>query len=402
MFLPVYISNLISQLEYSGFEAYVVGGCVRNALLGLDASDYDMTTNALPEQMKEVFSSYRVIETGLKHGTLTVLSDGHPVEITTYRIDGTYADHRKPDSVSFTRRLEDDLSRRDFTVNAMAYNPKTGIIDFYNGQKDLDARLIRCVRNPETRFNEDALRILRGIRFAATYGFQIEPETAKAMHCCALHLESISAERKQEELKKILLAPYFAETVSDFHDVFCRIIPSFAACKNQWSNLIHTVSNAERNLCVRIAVLLSPFTADNALQILADLRFDRESIDTVAAVQEVQTVPKDKPGIKRAMRKYGPDTVRKQLAYLKALDTSVETSAAEAMLNAVLLHGEAYHRGMLQINGSDLKAIGITGREVGTILNKLLDEIIDETIPNDREILLTRAKILSNKKTGEI
>ena len=184
LILPKAVETAIDLLNNAGYEAFVVGGCVRNALLELPIYDYDMTTSATPEEMKEVFKEYKIIETGIKHGTLTIHIDHLPLEITTYRIESEYKDHRHPSSVSFSRHLKDDLERRDFTMNALAYHPKRRIIDYFNGIDDINHQIIRAINNPMVRFDEDALRIMRAIRFSATLNFTIESSTAKAIHDC--------------------------------------------------------------------------------------------------------------------------------------------------------------------------------------------------------------------------
>ena len=200
--LPKDVKLILSKLNEHKYEAYIVGGCVRDSLLGLAPHDWDICTSALPEQIIEVFNGYRVIPTGLKHGTVTVIINDSQYEITTYRIDGEYEDNRHPKEVSFTNSLKDDLSRRDFTINSMAYNPSVGLIDYFDGQNDLDRKIIKCVGNPNKRFNEDALRILRSLRFSSTYGFYVEKETNNAIHQNVNLLNNISNERIQNELCK--------------------------------------------------------------------------------------------------------------------------------------------------------------------------------------------------------
>ena len=204
IFIPQFVRTALDRLNECGYEGYIVGGCVRDSLLGKKPHDYDVCTNCTPDKMLEVFANFRTIETGLKHGTLTVLIEGEPVEITCYRSDGEYIGHRKPAKVTFESSLEEDLKRRDFTVNAMAYSPKEGLIDLYGGQGDLEKGIIKCVGEPEKRFDEDALRILRGLRFSSCLGFEIEEKTSKAILEQRELLKSISAERIASELKKLL------------------------------------------------------------------------------------------------------------------------------------------------------------------------------------------------------
>ncbi|MBO5364922.1 MAG: CCA tRNA nucleotidyltransferase, partial [Clostridia bacterium] len=207
MKLPTEVSNLLTRLESKGFEAFVVGGCVRDSLLNKKPADWDICTSAYPEDVQAIFPDHFVLPTGLKHGTVTVVSDGIHVEITTYRKDGIYLDSRHPESVTYTEEIKEDLKRRDFTINAMAYSPKKGLLDYFNGRNHLKKGVLCCVGDPVTRFSEDALRILRGLRFAAGYGLTIEPKTARAIHLCRDGLKSISAERILTELKKLLISP---------------------------------------------------------------------------------------------------------------------------------------------------------------------------------------------------
>ena len=219
MTLPSQVHTALDRLKAAGWEAFVVGGAVRDALRGCAAGDWDITTDAEPEQVEQVFSGERLIETGLRHGTVTVLIDGLPLEITTYRVDGGYSDHRRPDSVTFTRSLRADLLRRDFTMNALAYNPQTGLVDICGGAEDLARGVVRCVGEPERRFREDGLRILRALRFASVLGFTIEPETAAAIHRCAELLRYLAAERVLSELTKLLCGQNAGAVLREFSDV---------------------------------------------------------------------------------------------------------------------------------------------------------------------------------------
>ena len=223
--IPTPVLCALNTLNAAGYEAYIVGGCVRDSLLDTSPSDYDITTSATPEEMKAVLSDYKIIETGISHGTLTVLSQGNPLEITTFRCDGEYTDHRRPDSVTMTRNLREDLARRDFTVNAMAYSEKNGLIDLYNGKNDLDNRVIRCVGDASRRFEEDALRIMRALRFAATLGFSIEAETSRQIYEKAHLLSYVSAERIATEFCRLICGKNAADIILSYRDVFALIIP---------------------------------------------------------------------------------------------------------------------------------------------------------------------------------
>ncbi|MCM1578409.1 MAG: tRNA nucleotidyltransferase, partial [Ruminococcus sp.] len=231
--IPENVKKVIERLNEKGYEAFIVGGCVRDSLLGLPPKDYDVTTNALPEEIISCFEEggeFKVYPTGIKHGTVTVVCGGNNTEVTTYRVDGSYSDHRRPDSVTFSRVLEEDLARRDFTVNAMAYSDERGIIDPYGGQRDLFAHKIRCVGSPDERFEEDALRIMRALRFASALNFRIDRDTSEVIHRKRSLLREISAERISGELTGFVMGDAPAELMMEFDDVFCTVIPEFAKC----------------------------------------------------------------------------------------------------------------------------------------------------------------------------
>lgn len=224
-------ADILRRLRAAGYDAYLVGGCVRDSLLGREPHDWDVATSATPEEMKRVFAGSAVYDTGVKHGTLTVVAgDGQPYEVTTFRTEGRYSDGRRPDSVAFVRDLREDVSRRDFTVNAMAYSEETGLVDYFGGSEDLGRRLIRCVGNADERFNEDALRILRALRFASAYGFSIEAETAAAIHRNARLLDRIAQERIREELCRLLLGDGVLAVLLAYSDVMAVIIPELRPC----------------------------------------------------------------------------------------------------------------------------------------------------------------------------
>ena len=228
--LPQTVQKAIDRLEAMGYEAYAVGGCVRDSILGRTPNDWDITTSARPEQTAAVFCDARTVETGVQHGTLTVILDGMPLEITTYRRDGAYADNRHPEQVTFSGCIEDDLCRRDFTVNAMAYHPKRGLVDLYGGQEDLARGVIACVGDAETRFHEDGLRILRAIRFASVLDFSVEAATADAVHVCCGLLQNIAAERIREELCKLICGKGAVRILREYADVIAQPMPELYAC----------------------------------------------------------------------------------------------------------------------------------------------------------------------------
>ena len=279
--IPAGADFILRRLMENGFDAYVVGGCVRDSLLGLFPHDWDICTSARPEQMQAVFADCRVIETGLKHGTLTVLHDRIPYEVTTFRVDGGYTDHRHPDSVSFVSNVVDDLARRDFTVNAMAWNPQTGLVDAFHGQEDLRAGIIRAVGDPKTRFTEDALRILRALRFASVYGFRIDDATSQAAHDLRHTLTDVAAERIRVELAKLLCGQGAADILRAYPDVLFVLLPQLRAMHgfdqhnphhryDVWEHTLRALPHIPPTETLRLAILLHDsgkpdcFTLDEA------------------------------------------------------------------------------------------------------------------------------------------
>ncbi|MCM1487441.1 MAG: hypothetical protein NC203_03650, partial [Firmicutes bacterium] len=267
--LSAFAQSIIERLEQAGYEAYAVGGSVRNPLMGLAASDCDITASALPSETEKIFSDMRVVETGIKHGTVTVISGSSEAEITTFRTEGAYGDFRHPDSVAFTRSVNDDLARRDFTVNAVAYSPSKGIVDPYGGENDLKNNVLRCVGDPEKRFEEDALRIMRGLRFMAVYGFEPARETDAAFHAKKELLREISPERINAELCKLLCGDpeYLKRVLTNYHDVLSVIIPEISACygflqhthyhnRDVWEHTVSAVCSIEPAAHLRLAMLV--------------------------------------------------------------------------------------------------------------------------------------------------
>ena len=245
MELPAQVYLALSLLKGNGYESYIVGGCVRDSILGKTPNDYDITTNALPHQVKEVFENYKIIETGLKHGTVTVLIEGMPLEITTYRIDGVYKDHRRPENVTFTNSLQSDLSRRDFTINAMAYSPENGLADFFGGKKDLRNSIIACVGDAEHRFDEDGLRILRALRFASVMDFNIEEETSKAIFLKKELLKNIAYERISAEFSKLICGPGAEHIFREYVEVLGVFLPELLPMKGFAQNNEHHIYDVQ-------------------------------------------------------------------------------------------------------------------------------------------------------------
>lgn len=426
--LPPQVNTALTLLNQAGFEAFVVGGAVRDLLRGAPVHDWDITTSALPEQTKAVFSDYRLIETGLRHGTVTVLLDSTPLEITTYRTEGTYSDHRRPDKVEFTRSLEEDLARRDFTINAMAYHPKAGVVDPFGGKADLTARTIRCVGEPDKRFQEDALRMLRALRFAARFGFTIEPDTATAIHRNKFLLTHVAAERIREELTGLLCGSCVEPVLRKYHDVLSVPIPELAPlagfkqynrhhCHDIWGHTIAAVAAVPDLPTLRWAALLhdvgkpARFTLDEkgeghfyghaeesaeiADTITARLRFDNDSREQIRFLVEHHHLFLDinEKTVKRAVLRFGKERLNLLLHLLRAdtlghspccfhhLD---EIRCLESMIAAV----PEFTVKDLAVNGRDLMALGLSGAQIGQALDLLVNAVVFDGSENKKESLL--------------
>ncbi len=445
MVLPENISRALDMLESAGHEAWVVGGCVRDSLMGIIPHDYDITTSALPAETEQVFAGYRLIETGLKHGTVTVLADGSPIEITTYRVDGEYRDSRRPERVTFTRNIRDDVSRRDFTMNGIAYNPKQGYFDEFGGAEDIKAGVIRCIGKPEKRFREDALRILRGLRFSASLGFEIEENTARAMHDTRELLNKISAERVFSELCGLMTGRNSHRNIfrvlTEFRDIAAVIIPEFRKCTGfvQHSRFHcfdvyeHCVMSAQKaaeisagsecRLPLTLAMLLhdigkpqrftlgedgeghfyghAAVSADIAEDILRRLKCSnalRERVCTIVRYHDVPLSDTDK-SVRRLLRKYGLETVR-DICLTHICDDSAKTPECAGRCGewcAVLSRAEALAPSCcltlkdLAVDGKALSGLMEPSPEMGKALKFLLDEVINGNFPNEREFLLKEA-----------
>ncbi len=386
--IPNGAQKIIDKLSERGFRADIVGGCVRDALLGKTANDFDITTSASPEEMLEVFRGFRVIETGLKHGTLTVISDGEPYEVTTYRIDGEYSDSRHPDSVTFTRSIEEDLSRRDFTVNAMAYSEKYGLTDLFFGKKDVEEKIIRAVGNPEKRFCEDALRILRALRFSSVLSFSVEEETAEAARRCKSLLLNVSEERIYSEWKKLIAGKGAYDVISAFPDIISVILPELEGYRLPERGLFDEASGAVRFIC-----LFSLNVKDGAPQSFERackrLKTDRKTREDGTLVLENISAPLDtKAGILRILSKIGEE--RTALLINTRIALGASDKRAEQLLKTAVSDGSVYKISDLAIDGRDLMEKGFSGEEIGRKLSALLDLVIDGEAENKREELLDK------------
>lgn len=437
MEIPEYVKNVLTALETAGHEAWCVGGCVRDLLLGRVPEDWDVTTNALPEETMALFGSH-AFPTGLQHGTVTVRAEHRSVEVTTYRVDGTYHDHRRPETVAFTPSLEEDLRRRDFTVNAMALDLQGNLRDPFGGQADLNAGILRCVGEADRRFGEDALRIMRGLRFAAVLGFRIERATAESIHTHRDLLEDIAAERIQVELFKLLCGKNAAAVLREYPDVlgvfWPEVLPMVGFdqrnrhhCYDVWEHTLHAVEAVPAELVLRCAMLLHDvgkpqcFTVDEAgnghfyghpeiSRELADAMLRRlkcatefrETVVRLVAWHD-RNIPRTDRGIRRAMRALGEENLRRLILIKRAdnlaqapeyRDTQREIDKAEAILDKLLAADACFSLRQLAVNGRDLAALGLSGPEIGRTLNRLLDQVVDGELPNERETLLEAARKL--------
>lgn len=382
--LPPYILACIQRLEDHGEEAYVVGGSLRDALLGVEPHDYDLATSAPPERTAALFSDHHVIKTGLQHGTITVLCEDIPVEITTFRVDGTYTDARHPDQVTFTRRITEDLARRDFTVNAMAYHPERGLIDPFGGREDLERHILRAVGDPQKRFEEDALRIMRAFRFSAQLGFDIERETLQGCVDSKQRLTSIARERIASEFLRLLLAPDPEPALRNMlnSDVFRYITEDYLP-KSEYLSLL---SRAPQNECARLALFLSETNREHAAHLLRKLKLSNKQITAVCAIlscmrQSVQT-PADARHLIASCGIYAPFAVR--LSSLLGYSPSNAISWVEGNDAPCTIS-------QLCVSGKDLMALGVRGKEIGSLLEALLSLVLEDPSLNERDGLLTLA-----------
>lgn len=426
------VAKAFAHLEAAGHMVYLVGGCVRDALLGKEPTDFDLCTSARPEEVCRVFASYRVIETGLQHGTVTILLDSLPLEITTFRRESGYSDGRRPDQVDFDVSLQEDLARRDFTINAMGFHPREGIIDCFGGQNDLQAGILRCVGEPERRFSEDALRLLRALRFAATQGLQIEAETEAALFRNKARLQGIAAERVRVELQKLLCGWDAARVLLRYWEVIGEVLPDLLAlqgfeqhsryhCYDVWQHSVVALANSPAEPILRWAALLHDLGkadcfsldeageghffghatqgADRADALLEGLRFDRVSREQIVSLVRLHDAPMaaQTKQIRRQLSRWGEDFFWQLLA-LKRADCRAQSPAVQgrlAELDAVeilakeLLQAEG-RLGLreLAVNGRDLLAVGYEGPAIGQSLQILLDAVLEETVVNERSALL--------------
>lgn len=436
--LPEKVKLIIQRITDAGYEAYAVGGCIRDSLLERTPDDWDITTSATPYQVKSVFG--HTIDTGIKHGTVTVMMDGEGFEVTTYRIDGKYEDSRHPSEVTFTPCLEEDLRRRDFTINAMAYNDKAGLVDIFEGAEDLEKKRIRCVGNPMERFSEDALRIMRGVRFSAQLGYVIEDQTKNAIKRLAPDLAKISAERIQVELVKLVVSPHpdYLRTAYEL-GITKVVLPEFDVCMETGQNHPHHCYSVGEHILVsmkaiapqkvlRLAMLFHDIGKPETIstdevgidhfhghpvrseeiskRVLRRLKFDNSTVDQVAALVRYHDyhVEPSRKGVRRAIMKVGED-IFPLLLQVKAADLAAQSDyqweeKKEHLEKIRMLYEEVISRKqcvslkMLAVSGKDLmEQIGMTpGKQIGEVLHYLLDLVVEEPSRNQKDVLIKEAE----------
>ena len=363
---------IIDSLRNAGFEAFAVGGAVRDSLMGRVADDLDITTSAKPEDTKKVFSAFPVIETGIKHGTVTVVLDRTPFEITTYRTEIGYADSRHPDSVSFVNNVTEDLARRDFTMNAIAYSPYDGIVDPFCGYRDIQNKIIRTVGDPYKRFSEDALRILRALRFSSVLGFEIEDNTAKAIFELAENLKFVSSERIYTEMKKLVCGTNAQFVINEYIQVFKTILPINGDYK-----AIHKLPNDH-------AMRLYCLFGESYIDALTVLRADNKVKSVCRAISSSKPIPTDEAELKFYISALGKEAAKTVIAYRKALFNEDSDNKADLLLNSEM----PLYLSDLAVNGNDLLDIGIKGKEIGEMLNALLVSVIRGETKNEKNSLI--------------
>ena len=389
--IPDYALRVMERIESAGEDIYIVGGSLRDALLGLSANDYDMACSALPERTEEILHGFRIIETGLKHGTLTVICDSNPIEITTFRVDGEYLDSRRPEKVSFTRSIDEDLARRDFTVNAMAYSKNSGLIDLFGGEDDLQKKLIRAVGDPRRRFDEDALRIMRAFRFSAQLGFDIEDGTLEAAGALKGKLDNISRERIGAEFLRLICSDYPEKPLLQMKalGIFPFVTGGFVPDEKLFAHLSLMPKVAE----ARLGFLLFDADTEQAREVCSLLKCSNKQKSGALAVakgahKKIAT-PKDAALLKAAVGEY--DRICVKASVLLGIsepqgELFVENNSAPSCI------------GDLAIGGAELVALGLCGKEIGEMLDFLLEAVINDPALNTREkLVLTATEKLKEK-----
>ena len=383
MNLPYPVRYALNALRRAGYQAYCVGGCVRDSLLGLEPNDFDLTTSALPEETLSLFKREHTLTVGLKHGTITLIKRGMPIEITTFRIDGEYADNRRPEEVCFTSSLEQDVLRRDFTVNALCWNEQEDVVDYVGGVDDLNARLIRCVGDPDTRFQEDALRILRALRFSSRLDFDIEEQTAGAVLRNRDLLRNIAVERISTELSKLLCGPRAEQVLLGFRPVMEVIAPPLAALSEEAylcaARRVALVSPVPE---VRLAALLCDLPGEQLEQTAVNLRLSKKSRQLIVTLARCaqESAPRTRSGMRRLLQEVGEEAL--------CAVVELQNACALALSHLVIQQGDCATLRQLAVNGQELFPLGLPRKRTGDMLQRLLDKVIEGELPNQKEALL--------------
>ena len=399
--MPSDAAFILNQLNEGGHEAYIVGGCVRDSILGRIPQDWDITTSALPEETKTFFD--HTFDTGIQHGTITVVLHKENYEVTTYRVDGEYADCRHPDEVSFTKNLTEDLLRRDFTMNAIAYHPKEGFRDPFHGQEDIAAEIIRGVGDPPKRFQEDALRMLRCVRFAAQLGFKIETETWAALCANTALIRKISVERIREELEKLWLSPYKEKMPLLWESgLLAQIDPVLSArLINRSQAIIEEISACPKDAVIRWTVVLQDYTPEEAKTFLKGMKFDNHTLKRVSLLLEQlkQDVPTESYPLRKLAGTIGEDAMEQLLTVQSILRPASAHRESRELFEKILANGDCLTMKTMELSGKDLMAMGAPhGKVLGEVLAELLDLVLQAPEKNTKEKLTRKALSLLQEK----
>ncbi len=439
--IPQFVKTMMAELSGAGYEVYCVGGCVRDLLMGKEPHDWDLTTNALPQEICGLFGK-SAIPTGLQHGTVTVCGEGGKAEITTYRVDGEYLDHRHPEGVVFSSKLEEDLRRRDFTVNAMAMSPQGEVVDLFGGRADLASKIIRCVGRAEERFEEDALRMMRALRFSAVLGFSIHEDTARAMREKKDLLRAIAAERLTEELTKLICGEYMLPVLSAFGDIVGVFIPEILPCigfdqksrfhcYDVWEHTVRSMAHVKPVKHLRYHMMFhdlgkpacfmedargghyyghTAVSAEMAQEIMSRLKFDNETRRRVELLLHWHDIPfaPTEVSLRKVLSQIGPERTQDVLDAKRAdnaakrregLERAQEPwNRAEEILRKLLEENACVTLKQLAVDGRDMMRLGFSGKAVGETLEFLLSAVIEEKLPNEREALLSAAQQATGRK----
>ncbi len=382
--IPEYVSVIIKQLKSAGFEAYIVGGCIRDILLGRTPGDWDVCTSALPDEVIDVLRGYNVIKTGIAHGTVTAVKDKKICEITTFRSDGEYTDHRRPDNVAFTRDVKADLARRDFSVNAMAFSEETGIFDLYDGQLDLKNKIIRCVGNPEARFTEDSLRILRALRFSSVLDFEIEQSTEQALFSCSELIKFVAKERIYHEFKKLLCGSAAYRIVQAYHLIFLKFLNHSSLEENAFF-----IQDAPSEFTLRYALLFYNTDVDIAMANLTNLKAEKKTISEVEflIINNSEKYFMNSQSVKKTLSRFGKDKTKKLLDYVSVTHNFSKNKKRD--IQSLMEETPVITLKELEISGHDIISLGVkNGLEIKNILNLALNAVLQNKCENTKNSLI--------------